>query len=460
MSQIFFKAINMSNWNINSWRDKPILQQPTYEDQALLKSSEAKLRQYPPLVFAQEVRSLKKQLASASRGDAFLLQGGDCAESFSEFNADGIKDFFKVILQMSVVMTFASGKPIVKVGRIAGQFAKPRSSDFETIDGVSLPSYRGDIINAIEFTKDARIPNPERMIQAYNQSAATQNLIRAFARGGFADLHQVHRWNLDFTKESTSNSRYQELAQNIEQALAFMDACGINSENTPSLNQTVLYTSHEALLLNYEEALTRKDSISNDYYDCSAHMLWIGDRTRQLDGAHVEFLRGVENPIGIKAGPTMSEDDLLKLCDAINPNNEEGKLNFIVRMGENKVKDDFPRLLRAIEKEGKNVLWSCDPMHGNTIKASSNYKTREFNSILGEVKNFFEIHKSEGTVAGGIHLEMTGKDVTECTGGAQEITEDGLSSRYHTHCDPRLNASQSLELSFLLADSLSGAKKK
>ncbi len=450
----------MSNWNINSWRNKPILQQPTYEDQALLRSTEERLRQYPPLVFAEEVRSLKKQLASASRGDAFLLQGGDCAESFSEFNADGIRDFFKVMLQMSVVMTFASGKPIVKVGRIAGQFAKPRSSDTETVNGVTLPSYRGDIINSIEFSSQGRVPDPERMIQAYNQSAATQNLIRAFARGGFADLHKVHRWNLDFTKESKANNRYQDLAHNIDQALAFMDACGINSSNTPTLNQTVLYTSHEALLLNYEEALTREDSITHNYYDCSAHMLWIGDRTRQLDGAHVEFLRGVENPIGIKAGPSMSEDDLLNLCDAINPNNEEGKLNFIVRMGENKVKDEFPRLLKAIKKEGKNVLWSCDPMHGNTIKASNNYKTREFNSVLAEVKNFFDIHKSEGTVAGGIHLEMTGKDVTECTGGVQEITEDGLSSRYHTHCDPRLNASQALELSFLLADSLSSANKK
>ncbi len=444
----------MQSWKLQSWRDKPILQQPTYKDQMLLEEVEHKLAQYPPLVFAEEVRSLKKQLAHATEGNAFLLQGGDCAESFAEFNADNIKDFFKVFLQMSVILTFAGGKPVVKVGRIAGQFAKPRSSDFETIGDITLPSYRGDIINSIEFTKEAREPDPYRMLSAYNQSAATQNLIRAFARGGFADLNKVHRWNVDFSDESTSDKRYRELSDKIQQALNFMQACGIDSKSAPNLAQTVLYTSHEALLLNYEEALTRKDSLSGKYYDCSAHMLWIGDRTRQVDGAHVEFLRGVDNPIGVKAGPTTSVDDLLKLLDTLNPKNESGKMNVIVRMGADKVGDYFPKLLQAVKKEGKKVLWSCDPMHGNTIKTSNNYKTREFHNVLKEVENFIDIHKAEGTHAGGIHLEMTGKDVTECIGGGQNIGEENLSSRYHTHCDPRLNAHQALELAFLIADSL------
>ncbi len=447
----------MGEWNIKSWREKPILQQPTYKDGEALKEVEKALSKFPPLVFAEEVRSLKKQLAAVTRGEAFLLQGGDCAESFSEFNADNIRDFFKVFLQMSVVLTYAGGKPVVKVGRIAGQFAKPRSSDSETKDGVTLPSYRGDIINSIEFSKEAREPDPQRMIMAYNQAAATQNLLRAFARGGFADLSKVHRWNLDFTKKSDAYTKYQEITSKIEESLRFMDACGINAETAPSLAQTVLYTSHEALLLNYEEALTRLDSTTNKWYDCSAHMLWIGDRTRGVDQAHVEFLRGVENPVGIKAGPTTTVDDLLKLIDAINPNNEEGKLNIIVRMGADKVKENFPELLRAVKKEGKNILWSCDPMHGNTIKAANDYKTREFDNVVKEVKNFFDIHKAEGTVAGGIHLEMTGKDVTECVGGGQNILEKDLSSRYHTHCDPRLNASQALELAFLIADNLKEA---
>ncbi len=448
----------MSSWKLDSWRNKPILQQPVYKDRELLKDVEKRLGKYPPLVFAEEVRSLKSQFAEVTRGKAFLLQGGDCAESFAEFNADTIRDFFKVFLQMSVILTFAGGKPVVKVGRIAGQFAKPRSSDFETIGDVTLPSYRGDIINSIEFTKEAREPDPYRMLSAYNQSAATQNLIRAFARGGFADLRKVHRWNLDFSAGTTADERYQKLSDKIEQALNFMGACGINPENTPSLAQTVLYTSHEALLLNYEEALTRKDSITGKYYDCSAHMLWIGDRTRQVDGAHVEFLRGVENPIGIKAGPTTSPDDLLTLLDKLNPDNEAGKMNVIVRMGADKLSDYLPTLIRAVQREGKKVLWSCDPMHGNTIKASNNYKTREFDNVLQEVKNFFAIHESEGTYAGGIHLEMTGKDVTECIGGGQNIGEDNLSSRYHTHCDPRLNAHQALELAFLIADTLKAVK--
>ncbi len=447
----------MNNWSIDSWRSKPILQQPTYSDKELLKKVEKELGVYPPLVFAEEVRSLKKQLADATKGNSFLLQGGDCAESFSEFNADNIKDFFKVFLQMSVVLTFAGGKPVVKVGRIAGQFAKPRSSDFETFDGVELPSYRGDIINAIEFTKEAREADPYRMLKAYNQSAATQNLIRAFARGGFADLHKVHRWNLDFASGSASNKKYEKLSNKISQALSFMEACGIKAENTPNINQTVLYSSHEALLLNYEEALTRKDSLTGNWYDCSAHMLWIGDRTRQVDGAHVEFLRGVENPIGIKAGPTTDSEDLIRLIDTLNPENECGKMNIIVRMGAEKVGDHLPALIKAVQREGKNVLWSCDPMHGNTFKSSTNYKTRDFDKLLQEVKNFFDIHKSLGTHAGGIHLEMTGKDVTECVGGGQEITEENLSSRYHTHCDPRLNAHQALELAFLIAESLKEA---
>ncbi len=448
----------MHSWNLQSWRDKPILQQPTYKDQIKLEEVEQKLAKYPPLVFAEEVRSLKKQLSDATEGNAFLLQGGDCAESFAEFNADNIKDFFKVFLQMSVILTFAGGKPVVKVGRIAGQFAKPRSSDFETIGDITLPSYRGDIINSIEFTKEAREPDPYRMLSAYNQSAATQNLIRAFARGGFADLNKVHRWNVDFSDETTADQRYRELSDKIQQALNFMQACGIDSKSAPNLAQTILYTSHEALLLNYEEALTRKDSLSGKYYDCSAHMLWIGDRTRQVDGAHVEFLRGVDNPIGVKAGPSTSVDDLLKLLDTLNPENESGKMNVIVRMGADKVGDYFPKLLQAVKKEGKKVLWSCDPMHGNTIKTSNNYKTREFHNVLKEVENFFDIHQAEGTHAGGIHLEMTGKDVTECIGGGQNIGEENLSSRYHTHCDPRLNAHQALELAFLIADSLKNRK--
>jgi 3-deoxy-7-phosphoheptulonate synthase len=444
----------MNMWNKGSWREKVALQQPVYIDKNSLREVEEELSNHPPLVFANEVRRLKNLLADVTKGEAFLLQGGDCAESFAEFNADNIKNFFKVFLQMSVVLTYASGKPVVKVGRIAGQFAKPRSSDFESVDDVTLPSYRGDIINSIEFSKEARTPDPKRMLKAYNQAAATQNLLRAFARGGFADLNEIHKWNLDFTSGKSSSKKYEQMSQKIDEALMFMKACGIDSITAPQLAQTTLFTSHEALLLNYEEALTRDDSISGKYYDCSAHMLWIGDRTRGVDGAHVEFLRGIENPVGIKAGPTTTVDDLLKLIDIINPKNEAGKLNIIVRMGADKVKDSFPKLLKAVKKEGKNILWSCDPMHGNTFKATNEYKTRDFNNILKEVKNFFDIHKAEGTIAGGIHLEMTGKDVTECVGGGQNIIEKDLESRYHTHCDPRLNAHQALELAFLIADKL------
>ncbi|MCK4875527.1 MAG: 3-deoxy-7-phosphoheptulonate synthase class II [Sulfurimonas sp.] len=449
----------MSIWSPTSWREKPILQQPTYPNKDELKRVLKELENYPPLVFAGEAIRLKDQLGDVSRGDAFLLQGGDCAESFSEFHADNIRDTFKVLMQMAVVMTYAGGVPVVKVGRLGGQFAKPRSSNTETFDGVTLDSYRGDIINGVEFTKEARTPDPERMIQAYNQASATQNLLRAFATGGLADLHQVHQWNLDFAHKSEVSEKYEKLAEEIENSLRFMKACGITSKTYRNLRETDFYTSHEALLLPYEEAFTRKDSISGDWYDTSAHMLWIGDRTRQLDGAHVEYLRGVKNPIGVKAGPTMDPEDLIKLCQTLNPENEAGRLNVIVRMGANKVGEGMPKLIRAVEKEGMKVVWSCDPMHGNTIKSSNNYKTRPVDDILTEMKQFFQVHKAEGTIGGGVHLEMTGKNVTECIGGSFVVTEEDLSSRYHTHCDPRLNADQSLELAFLIADTLKESRK-
>lgn len=450
----------MSAWTRASWREKPIKQQPTYANQEILKSVEEELSKYPPLVFAGEVRLLKDALADVTHGKAFLLQGGDCAESFAEFNANNIRDMFKVLLQMAVVLTFAGGCPIVKVGRLAGQFAKPRSSDFEELNGVSLPSYRGDIINDIEFTEEARIPNPKRMLKAYNQSAATMNLLRAFSRGGLADLHQVHKWTLGFVKESPLGDRYKHLCERISETLAFMEACGITSSSTPSIHETVVYTSHEALLLNYEEALTRQDSLTGDWYDCSAHMLWIGDRTREVDEAHVEFLTGVKNPIGIKAGPSMTAEKLMALIEKLNPENEAGRINIIVRMGADKIESEFPKLVRAVKAAGKEVLWSIDPMHGNTIKASNNYKTRSFDEVLREVKGFFKVHEEEGTFPGGVHLEMTGQDVTECIGGAQEITEENLACRYQTQCDPRLNANQALELAFLIADSLKAARQR
>ena len=449
----------MSDWTPESWRGKPILQQPTYPDENALTKVLNELKNYPPLVFAGEVRNLKEQLGKVTRGEAFLLQGGDCAESFSEFHANNIRDTFKVLLQMAVVMTYAGGVPVVKIGRLGGQFAKPRSSDTETQNGVTLDSYRGDIINSVEFTKEARTPDPTRMIKAYNQSAATLNLLRAFASGGLADLHQVHKWNLDFAHQSEVSKKYEELAEQIEQSLKFMEACGVTSSTYRTLRETDFYTSHEALLLPYEEAFTRKDSITNDWYNVSAHMVWVGDRTRQIDGAHIEYLRGIKNPVGVKAGPSMDPDDLVKLCMRLNPMNEEGKINVIVRMGANRVAEGMPKLVRAVKAEGLNVLWSCDPMHGNTIKSSNNYKTRPVEDVLTEVKQFFQVHKAEGTYAGGIHLEMTGKDVTECIGGSFMITEEDLSSRYHTHCDPRLNADQSLELAFLIADTLKEAHK-
>jgi len=449
----------MSIWSPSSWREKPILQQPTYPNQEELESVLAELKNYPPLVFAGEARSLKTQLANVANGKAFLLQGGDCAESFSEFHADNIKDSFKAMMQMAVVMTYAGGLPVVKVGRMAGQFAKPRSSNTEILDGIELDSYRGDIINGVEFTKESRIPDPKRMIRAYNQASATQNLLRAFASGGLADLHRVHQWTEHFAHRGEVSKKYEALAEDIGKSLKFMKACGVTSKTYRTLRETDFYTSHEALLLPYEEAFTREDSITGDWYDTSAHMLWIGDRTRQLDGAHVEFLKGVKNPIGVKAGPTMDPEDLVKLCQTLNPENEAGRLNVIVRMGAGKVGDGLPALIKAVQREGLKVVWSCDPMHGNTIKSSNNYKTRPVDSILREMKEFFQVHKSEGTFGGGVHLEMTGKNVTECIGGSFTVTEEDLSSRYHTHCDPRLNADQSLELAFLIADSLKEGQK-
>ncbi len=449
----------MNNWNPSSWRDFPIKQQPTYQDLEKLKKVESELATYPPLIFAEEARRLKSQLADVVKGKAFLLQGGDCAESFSSFNANNIKDLFKVMMQMAVVLTFSGGCPVVKVGRVAGQFAKPRSADFEEVNGVSLPSYRGDIVNNIEFNDKHRTPKAKKLLKAYNQSAATLNLLRAFARGGMADLHNVHAWNLDFVKDNTLGEKYNQLACKISETMRFIESCGITSENTNQLRETVLYTSHEALLLNYEEALTRRDSLTNDWYNCSAHMLWIGDRTRELEGAHIEYFRGINNPIGCKVGPSMMEDELIRLIDTLNPENEAGRLNLIVRMGHNKVADIFPNLLRRVKQEGKNIVWSCDPMHGNTTKTDNGYKTRDFEAILSEVKQFFQIHKAEGTVAGGIHLEMTGQNVTECTGSTSSaITAEGLSSRYHTQCDPRLNADQALELAFMIADTLKEAR--
>ncbi|MCB1383684.1 MAG: 3-deoxy-7-phosphoheptulonate synthase class II [Notoacmeibacter sp.] len=441
------------NWTPDSWRSKPISQVPVYPDPAAVDDVEARLRTYPPLVFAGEARALKRHLGEVAEGRAFLLQGGDCAESFAEHGADNIRDFFRVFLQMAVVLTFAGSKPVVKVGRIAGQFAKPRSSDTETKDGVSLPSYRGDIINGIEFDEVSRIPDPQRQAMAYRQSAATLNLLRAFASGGFASLENVHRWMLGFVSDSPQKNRYEALSARISETINFMRAIGITSENHRGLSETEFYTSHEALLLGYEEALTRIDSTSDKWYGTSGHMIWIGDRTRQPDHAHVEYCRGIKNPIGLKCGPSMTPDGLLNLIDILNPDNEAGRLTLIARFGHDKVGEHLPALIRAVEKEGRKVVWSCDPMHGNTITAGG-YKTRPFERVLKEVQNFFDIHRAEGTYAGGIHVEMTGKNVTECTGGARAITAEDLSDRYHTHCDPRLNAEQALELAFLIAEQL------
>lgn len=446
----------MNKWQPDSWRAKPILQQPAYEDLNELANVEKTLSSFPPLVFAAEARELRRQLGQVCEGNAFLLQGGDCAESFSEFNAPKIRDTFKVLLQMAIVMTFAGRCPVTKVARMAGQYAKPRSADLETIDGVSLPSYRGDIINSIEFTEAARRPDPQRLIEAYHQSSATLNLLRAFAQGGLADLHEVNRWNMTFLESNPLKDKYVDIARRIQDSLEFMDVIGINASNTATLHETSLFTSHEALLLNYEQALTRTDTLTGKPYDCSAHMVWIGERTRQLDHAHIEFFSGIHNPIGVKVGPTMQEDELIKLIDAVNPKNDPGRLTLITRMGADKLEANLPRLLRRVKAEGRNVVWSSDPMHGNTFKASSGYKTRNFDAILSEIKQFFAAHKAEGTYAGGIHLEMTGQHVTECTGGAYQIGDDDLAKAYKTQCDPRLNADQVLEMAFLISDHLRG----
>ena len=447
-------ALKPAAWSPSSWRSVPAVQLPDFADKGQLADVEARLATFPPLVFAGEARQLKKALAEVAAGKAFLLQGGDCAESFAEHRADNIRDFFRVFLQMAVVMTYAGGSPVVKVGRIAGQFAKPRSSSMEKKDGVELPSYKGDIINGPEFTAAARKPDPQRQLEAYRQSAATLNLLRAFAVGGYADLERVHQWTLGYVKDSPQNHRYEELAARITQTLEFMRACGITSDNTPQLRGTNLYTSHEALLLGYEQAMTRLDSTSGEWYATSGHMIWIGDRTRQPDHAHIEFCRGVKNPLGLKCGPSLEPDGLLKLMDILDPKNEAGRLTLICRFGSDKIDKHFPKLLRAVKREGRNVVWSCDPMHGNTITAASGYKTRPFDRVLEEVEEFFAIHRAEGTHAGGVHIEMTGQNVTECTGGAGKILDANLSDRYHTHCDPRLNADQSLELAFLMAERL------
>ena len=443
-----------TNWTANSWRDFKGLHMPEYPDATKLAETEELLGSYPPLVFAGEARSLKQDLAEVAAGKAFLLQGGDCAESFAEFHPNNIRDTFRVILQMAVVLTYASKLPVVKVGRMAGQFAKPRSSDVEVQDGVELPSYRGDIINGIEFDSSRRDPDPERMVRAYNQAAATLNLLRAFSTGGYANLKQVHGWTHDFMARSPWAKKFEEMADRIGEALAFMEACGINPDTVPQLKATSFYTSHEALLLPYEQCLTRQDSLTGDWYDTSAHFLWIGDRTRFEGSAHVEFLRGIGNPIGLKCGPSLTPDALLKMLDTLNPAREPGRITLITRFGHDKIESGLPPLVRAVKQSGHPVIWSCDPMHGNVIKAESGYKTRPFDRILSEVRGFFAVHRAEGTFAGGIHCEMTGQNVTECTGGGVAITDASLGDRYHTHCDPRLNAAQSLELAFLLAEML------
>ncbi|MEM6620918.1 MAG: 3-deoxy-7-phosphoheptulonate synthase class II [Pseudomonadota bacterium] len=445
-------------WTRESWRNKTGLQMPGYPDQAALGAVTEKLASYPPLVFAGETRALTAKLARVAKGEAFLLQGGDCAESFAEFSADNIRDTFRVLLQMAVVLTFGGRKPVVKVGRMAGQFAKPRSADMETVDGVELPSYRGDIINGFDFNEGARIPDPERMAQAYLQSAATLNLLRAFSQGGYADLHRVAAWNLGFATDSPQSERYLAMAERVRDAVDFMSSTGVTSDNSHPLRGVDFYTSHEALLLEYEQPLARLDSTSGEWVAGSGHMIWIGDRTRQPDGAHVEFCRGVINPIGIKCGPSLAPDELIQLLDVLNPDDAAGRITLICRTGAGKVADHLPGWIDAVQREGRTVVWSCDPMHGNTFKANSGLKYRPFEKVLGEVREFFEVHADQGTYAGGVHFEMTGQDVTECTGGMHEVTSEDLANRYRTACDPRLNASQALELAFLLAEELESAK--
>ena len=448
-----------TRWTPESWRSKPVRHMPTdYPDMAALDRVEDELRAMPPLVFAGEARNLKDRLAQVEAGNAFLLQGGDCAESFKEFSTDNIRDTLRLILQMAVVLTFAGRKPVVKVGRIAGQFAKPRSSAVEQIGDVELPSYRGDIINGMGFTPEERLPDPQRLLKAYHQSSATLNLLRAFASGGYADLYNIHRWTLGFAADNAYGAKYRDLADKISEALAFMAAVGVTPDTHPDLSRVEIFTSHEALLLNVESAMTRLDGATGEWFDTSAHMLWIGERTRQLDGAHVDFMKGISNPIGVKCGPTMEPDDLLPLIDALNPGNIPGRLTLIGRFGADKVGDRLPALMAATKAEGKRVIWSIDPMHGNTLKASTGFKTRPFDRILGEVRSFIDVAEAEGVHPGGVHLEMTGQNVTECLGGAQAVTEDDLSSRYHTHCDPRLNADQALELAFLVAERLKSGR--
>ena len=444
----------MKKWKINSWRDYPVKHIPKYEDGKELNKVLNKIKSFPPLVFAGETRHLKEQLANVVDGKAFLLQAGDCAESFAEFNPNNIRDTFKVILQMSLVLTYSASLPVIKLGRIAGQFSKPRSSPTEKQGDKELPSYLGDNINGIEFSERARTPDPKRLFKSYSQSASTLNLLRAFSHGGFADLKKVHLWNLGYIKKSPQAKKFKELEDKIADSLAFMDACGINSEFNRRLKTVNFWTSHEALLLPFEESMTRVDSTTGEYHDTSAHFVWIGDRTRQLDGGHVEYCRGIENPIGIKCGPTSKPDEIVKICNVLNPNNEKGKITLISRFGHDNVGKFLPKLIRTIKREGLNVIWSCDPMHGNTIKSTTGFKTRPFNNILKEVKNVFAVHQSERSYAGGLHIEMTGQNVTECTGGTQKISDQDLSSRYRTHCDPRLNANQALELSFLISDEI------
>jgi len=443
-------------WQPNSWRSFPICQVPDYPDAQRLTAVETTLEGRPPLVFAGEAQNLRRSLGAVAQGKAFLLQGGDCAESFAEFSANNIRDSFKVLLQMAVVLTYGASMPVVKIGRMAGQFAKPRSAPTEVIDGVELPSYRGDMINGMEFSEAERIPDPRRLLRVYEQSASTLNLLRAFAQGGLADLTKVHSWVADFLKDTPQTQRFEALAERIEECLNFMKACGITPENARPLAETELYTSHEALLLGYEQALTRRDTITDEHgwYATSAHMVWIGDRTRQPDGAHVEYMRGISNPIGLKCGPSLAPDELLRLIDILNPDNIAGRLTLIVRMGADKVRTGLPPLLKAVQKSGAKVVWCCDPMHGNTIKASSGYKTRRVDDVMAEVTGFFDAHDEIGTYPGGVHFEMTGQNVTECVGGVVDVTEASLGDRYHTHCDPRLNGAQALELAFLLADLL------
>ncbi len=448
----------MTKWQKSDWRNKPRVQMPEYTDAAALNAVEAQLAKYPPLVFAGEARALKSKLAAVSRGEAFLLQGGDCAESFAEFSADTIRDTFKVMLQMAMVLTYGAKVPVVKIGRMAGQFAKPRSAPTEAKDGVELPSYRGDIINGFDFTETSRVPDPDRMLQAYTQAAATLNLLRAFSKGGFADVHRVHAWTLGFTDRDEAR-KYREMAERISDTLDFMTAAGVNAETASQLATVDFYTSHEALLLEYEEALCRVDSTSGLPLAGSGHMIWIGDRTRQPDGAHIEFCQGVQNPIGLKCGPSLTSDDLKVLLSKLNPENEAGRLTLIARFGAGSVGDNLPRLIRTVQEEGANVVWTCDPMHGNTIKSSTGYKTRPFENVLREVQEFFAVHNAEGSIPGGVHFEMTGKDVTECTGGVRAVSDEDLSHRYHTACDPRLNASQALELAFLVSEELSGRRE-